>query len=1232
MASGDTQALGNHEESFRALSLSDSSSALPPLASFFDVNLPEQQHLELSGLEDEDGTVDSEKPFQEESNPPSTEETVAPHDDASPLSAHEPPVTKPILNPSAVPFFSVNSGTSPPQDAAQDPVLLHTPCLPSQQPNINPFQVQMQLQAMQQLPLVSQQQLLAQLLVQNQLLIQQQALLQPLHPLPLSLATPLPSPTTIARSSQELTFPLRSPPPTDQPEPTPHSSEAKLQKQREALARGMSSLAKAPEPRSRSQDLSLSPQQEAPIPQNDAQNFLRPKSHPALDTPSHFSAPPPLGQVPANSGEPSRPLSAEDNRHGFLQFQQWQKQQKQQGYDSSDMLRWVNEQGGPATTSLNSDMSPRPSTEQPKVGNESRYQNVRFEAPHSDHEPRNRQLKEDRSSGSLSPKHASTAFPRQSFNKERGEEPWKPQLTVDPPAEQSWQTREKPQLTIDPPERVSGDLAALASSRSRSREEQWQKRKQFLELERGSISPATSPSPSRPEWGSLKQRSSFDSERGSTEFHCREWHTRHSHDSGDSSSHSSSSRSRLNEPWSPHREYSRKSDERLQEFMQKPRQSFDSTLDVPSGPMSVSRSRSASSSNLSSKKMGSKFNFVSTEGHAPEENEDSSTGGDPNTFQQSALQQTLLNQELLRQNLLMQVTMQMQQARQMQAALAQPGADEATINAAMAAANAAATLAAQQLQYFQTMSMQNAATSEFGSLSPLPTSPRGQDEPSKSPQRSFSGEKTKLRSQERSRGSGTHSLPRRDGNSPPSPSPSPTNAGSVPWLEAFRAAKGMDQLSLKEVVVRGWLKDLAMDQYGSRFLQRRLEAASQEHKHLAFDQLMQTGILPLCTDVFGNYVIQKFFDYSGPEHRATLATKLLGNVLQLSMQMYGCRVVQKAIELSEPPVQIQLVRELDGHVIECAEDQNGNHVVQKCLEKVAANKLDFMVNAFKGQIARLATHPYGCRVIQRLLERWGSEAAIVNELLGEHTDELCRNQYGNYVIQHLLIHGSDWQRSGIIHALLGKLFVLSKHKFASNVVENCFVYGSPQDRTALIQEVLGRHHESCLLSMVRDQYANYVVQKMIDLCDQDQLAMIVQRIKRHVPGLRKIPYGKNILTRLEKLTGTVFSGTTQLGSDAFPNNEMSSATIPFPGADNSASASLHMNPAWGHNSSTRRPDGFRSMSIGRDSRDRGCLVFSGHRPLSIETDAGGFSGIDDQFDSYYANLQADGRTEFEGEM
>lgn len=61
---------------------------------------------------------------------------------------------------------------------------------------------------------------------------------------------------------------------------------------------------------------------------------------------------------------------------------------------------------------------------------------------------------------------------------------------------------------------------------------------------------------------------------------------------------------------------------------------------------------------------------------------------------------------------------------------------------------------------------------------------------------------------------------------------------------------------------------------------------------------------------------------------------------------------------------------------------------------------------------------------------------------------------------------------------------------------------------------------SCaLVLMVKDAYANYVVQKLVDVVDDTQRLLIVQRIRQHVPNLRKIPYGKHIISRVEKLTG-----------------------------------------------------------------------------------------------------------------
>ena len=47
------------------------------------------------------------------------------------------------------------------------------------------------------------------------------------------------------------------------------------------------------------------------------------------------------------------------------------------------------------------------------------------------------------------------------------------------------------------------------------------------------------------------------------------------------------------------------------------------------------------------------------------------------------------------------------------------------------------------------------------------------------------------------------------------------------------------------------------------------------------------------TDVFGNYVIQKFFEHGNQSQKKMLANQMRTHILTLSTQMYGCRVVQK---------------------------------------------------------------------------------------------------------------------------------------------------------------------------------------------------------------------------------------------------------------------------------------------------------------------------------------------------
>ena len=58
----------------------------------------------------------------------------------------------------------------------------------------------------------------------------------------------------------------------------------------------------------------------------------------------------------------------------------------------------------------------------------------------------------------------------------------------------------------------------------------------------------------------------------------------------------------------------------------------------------------------------------------------------------------------------------------------------------------------------------------------------------------------------------------------------------------------------------GHVVAFCQDQHGSRFIQQRLEVCNEDEKQLVFEEILLVTN-PLMTDVFGNYVLQKLFEY-----------------------------------------------------------------------------------------------------------------------------------------------------------------------------------------------------------------------------------------------------------------------------------------------------------------------------------------------------------------------------------
>mmetsp|Transcript_26290 Transcript_26290/g.61319 ORF Transcript_26290/g.61319 Transcript_26290/m.61319 type:complete len:718 (+) Transcript_26290:11-2164(+) len=337
-----------------------------------------------------------------------------------------------------------------------------------------------------------------------------------------------------------------------------------------------------------------------------------------------------------------------------------------------------------------------------------------------------------------------------------------------------------------------------------------------------------------------------------------------------------------------------------------------------------------------------------------------------------------------------------------------------------------------------------------------------------------------------------------------------------PMIEQLKARDRNVELS----DLAAHISEIAQDQYGSRLIQQKLEMANDEEKQLAFKSVLQK-MPQLTTDVFGNYVIQKFFEFGNAEQRRILAEQLVGQVLKLSLQMYGCRVVQKALDSVPIEQQVLLIGELKGNVLKCIEDQHGNHVIQKCIERLPTDRIGFIVESFVGQTNRMAKHCYGCRVIQRLIEYCAScqISPLLEEVLRSST-ELATDQYGNYVVQHVMEHSSrPGDRQAIMQMVRKQILMLSCHKYASNVIEKALACGTLDERALLIYAIVGEQGDPHppLLTMMRDRFGNYIVQRVITMAQGSQRDALLYKLHEHMPALKKSnSYGKHIISALER--------------------------------------------------------------------------------------------------------------------
>merc|ERR1712146_355533 len=98
--------------------------------------------------------------------------------------------------------------------------------------------------------------------------------------------------------------------------------------------------------------------------------------------------------------------------------------------------------------------------------------------------------------------------------------------------------------------------------------------------------------------------------------------------------------------------------------------------------------------------------------------------------------------------------------------------------------------------------------------------------------------------------------------------------------------------------------------------------------------------------------------------------------------------------------------------------------------------------------------------------------AILEHIL-EQLFTLCREQYGNYVVQHVLEHGRDKDKKRVVALVQQHATDLACHKYGSNVVEKALLLADATERRQIAESLFGSPIDSQRLEhLVLDRFAN----------------------------------------------------------------------------------------------------------------------------------------------------------------
>jgi len=253
-----------------------------------------------------------------------------------------------------------------------------------------------------------------------------------------------------------------------------------------------------------------------------------------------------------------------------------------------------------------------------------------------------------------------------------------------------------------------------------------------------------------------------------------------------------------------------------------------------------------------------------------------------------------------------------------------------------------------------------------------------------------------------------------------------------------------------------------------------------------------------------------------------------------------------------------------GHLIKCIENVSVNHIIQKCVNYLNKNisnndernkmmnnvtnedqnkdeqeasttivplnlkyKLfDAMLIQMQNKLYEFSLHKYGCRIIQSLLDFGNAQQKnfIIYNLIPYLLPLSC-DKYGNYVMQKIIFYNRVLlcnnehilnDNNDVMSMLIRNFYQLCLNKYGSNVAELCYQYSNDTQKQFIIQQLTNlnnnnennsdfngdKEHTVMIISLIKHEFGNYVIQKIINLSNEKQKHILLKIVKKNLSYLK----------------------------------------------------------------------------------------------------------------------------------